>query len=226
MRILIVAPHADDETIGMGGTITRYAREGHETIVAILTGHGEHPHPLWPKETWDVIRNEAAQAHAVLGVSETIYREIPAAQVADQPAWELNKITSALINEVSPDILYVPFPYDLHKDHREIFHSCSVAWRTCTPAGKKITEIYAYEVMSETHWNAPYLEPGFLPHYWVDITDFLETKLAALRCFTSQIQPSPNARSLEAMQALALWRGSQVSVSAAEAFVLIRAIER
>ena len=81
--------------------------------------------------------------------------------------------------------------------------------------------MYCYEVQSETHWNAPYLEAGFLPNTWVDITAHLETKLRALACYESRLRPMPDARSLAAIRALAVWRGSQQSFAAAEAFVCV-----
>ncbi len=225
MKILVISPHADDETIGMGGTIAQHTHKGHHVTVAILTGHGDDgPHPLWPAKMWDTIRAEARRACAVLGVNELLFREIPAALVADQPVWKVNQVTKEVIEKVRPDVLYVPFPYDLHKDHREVFHSASVAWRPSSEVGRGIRDIYCYEVQSETHWNAPYLEPGFLPTCWINIDDTLPQKLKALRCYKSQIRPAPDARSIEAIRALATWRGSQMGMKAAEAFVTIRTI--
>lgn len=225
MRILVVSPHADDETIGMGATIARYAEEGHEVVVAVMTGHGdEEPHPIWPQETWDTVRAEAREAHGILGVKQVLFHEIPAARVADQPVWKLNKITDEVVASVRPDMLFVPFPFDLHKDHRELFHSFSVAWRPFSEAGAGIREIYAYEVLSETHWNVPNVEPGFLPNVWVDVSEHLDKKLEALKCFKSQLFSSPHARSIEAIKSLAVFRGSQVGVAAAEAFVMVRMI--
>jgi len=224
-RILVIAPHADDETLGMGGTIARRASEGHEVIVAIPTGHGDDgPHPIWPRKIWDVVRGEAVEAHRLLGVKETIYREIPAATVADQPAYQVNQIIDELITGVGPDILYVPFPMDLHKDHRELFHACSVVWRPHRDIGRSIRAVYAYEVLSETHLNIPYVEQGFMPNTWVDISDTLETKLQAAGCFKSQLRPAPDLRSLETVDALARFRGAQMGAAAAEAFLLVRAL--
>jgi len=224
-RILVIAPHADDESLGVGGTIARRVAEGHEVHVAVVTGHGDEPHPLWPRTQWDLIRAEAREAMAVLGVTALHFDEIPAAMVADQPVWRVNQVVGALIEKVRPSVLYVPFAFDLHKDHREIFHAASVAWRSSSPAGKAIRAVYCYEVQSETHWNAPYLEAAFTPNTWVDISDHLETKLRALACYASQVRPSPDARSLEAVRALAVWRGSQQAMAAAEAFVAIRLLD-
>lgn len=223
MKVLVVAPHADDETLGAGGTIARLAGEGHDVVVAVLTGFGERePHPLWDREYWDVIRGEARRAYEVLGVSEVLFREIPAARVAEEPPWRLNEATREIVESVRPELLFVPFQYDLHMDHRHLFHSFSVAWRPVSDAGRGIREIYCYETVSETHWNFPNVEPGFLPNTWIDVSATLETKLAALACFESQMQPAPASRSLEAVRALAVWRGSQMGMAAAEAFVLVR----
>jgi N-acetylglucosamine malate deacetylase 1 len=221
-RILVVAPHADDETLGVGGTIARRAAEGCEVHVAVVTGHGTTPHPLWPPELWDRIRGEARRALDVLGIHALHFEEVPAALVADQPVWQLNRTIGSIVERIQPDVLYAPFPFDLHKDHREIFHALSVTWRSSSATGRKLREVYCYEVQSETHWNAPYLEASFTPNTWVDISDHLETKLRALACYESQIRPAPDARSLEAVRALAVWRGSQQAMSAAEAFVAIR----
>jgi len=221
-RILVIAPHADDETLGVGGTIARRAAEGCEVHVAVVTGHGATPHPLWPAAMWDRVRGEARRALDVLGIHQLHFEEVPAALVADQPVWQLNRAVGALVERIQPDVLYAPFPFDLHKDHREIFHALSVAWRSSSATGRKLREVYCYEVQSETHWNAPYLEAGFTPNTWVDISDHLETKLRALACYESQIRPAPDARSLEAVRALAIWRGSQQGMHAAEAFVAIR----
>jgi LmbE family N-acetylglucosaminyl deacetylase len=224
VKVLVIAPHADDETIGAGGTIARYVAEGHHVTVAIVTGHGAEPHPLWPESVWTRVRAEAARAMEALGVRDLLFEEIPAVRVAEQPPHELNAITGAIVDKVAPDVLYVPFPFDLHKDHREIFHSLSVAWRPVSPRGRAIREVYCYEVLSETHWNIPYVEPGFLPSAWVDISQYLETKLRALACYESQIRPSPDARSLEAVRALAVLRGHMMNMAAAEAFVTVRSV--
>jgi LmbE family N-acetylglucosaminyl deacetylase len=225
MKILVVAPHADDEVLGLGGTIARYADEGHHVVVAVLTGHGEEaPHPLWPREVWDGLRDEAKRAHAILGVREAIFEEIPAVAVSDQALWKLNRTTMNVVRRVQPDVLYVPFLYDLHKDHRELTRSFSVAWRPCTDVGQRIREVFAYETVSETHWNLPYLEPSFCPNQWVDIGPYLDKKLQALECYKSQMHPYPHARSLGAVKALAQWRGCQMGLHAAEAFVTIRRI--
>ena len=223
MRVLVVAPHADDETLGCGGTIARLAREGHEVTVAVLTGHGDEAHPLWPPSAWDAVRIEADAAAKRLGVAELWFRELPAALVADHPAHAVNRVCHEVVQQARPDVIYAPFLFDLHKDHREIFHAMSTVWRPSSPLGRSIRAVYAYETVSETHWNTAYVEPGFIPNVYVDISDTLQTKLDALSCYKSQLRPFPDARSVESVRAQATWRGCQVGMRAAEAFVLVRA---
>ncbi len=226
MNVLVMAPHADDETLGVGGTIARLAGEGHRVVVAVLTGHGEAgPHPLWPPEVWRVVRAEAEAARKVLGVAEIVYREIPAVLVPDRPVHEIHAIVQGLIEEVRPETLFLPYVFDLHGDHRAIAQACAVAWRPVTGAGRGIRDILMYETLSETHWNIQPQEAAFAPNVFFDISGpFLERKRAALHCYQSQLRSFPDCRSVEAIEALARWRGSLVGVAAAEAFVQVRRI--
>jgi LmbE family N-acetylglucosaminyl deacetylase len=222
-RILVVAPHADDETLGMGGTIARLADEGNEIFVAVMTGHGKEKHPIWERSNWDIVRSEAKEAMNVLGVTELLFSEIPAALVSHVSPVEVNQEALNVLKKVKPDELYIPFSWDLHKDHRDISYSFYVACRPHTELGQNVKQIFMYETVSETHWNySSGIEPGFIPNCWVNIEKYLNQKLDAMKCYQSQLQPFPNARSLEALKSLALWRGSQMSMNAAEGFVVIR----
>ncbi len=224
MKVLVVAPHRDDEVLGVGGTIAKLVAEQHEVVVGIMTGHGSGgPHPLYPdRQTWESLEQEVERAHAVLGVRETIRADIPTVLIPEEPRWQVNRIAEQMIQDTKPDLLFIPFLFDMHHDHRELARAFSVAWRPSSADGRRIRKILAYETVSETHWGFPGLEPAFSPNVWVDISDFLSRKLESLRCFESQMQLYPAARSLQAVEALARFRGIQVGVEAAEGFVLVR----
>ena len=225
MNVLVVAPHADDETLGVGGTIAKHSRAGDTVTVAVLTGHGrDKPHPVWPSDAWDQVRSECRQAADVMGVQELIFEEVPALLAAEEPIYVVNSLVGEIVDKVGPEILYVPFPFDMHRDHRTFFHSLAVAWRPTSAVGRSIKSIYCYETQSETHWNIPYVEAGFLPTHFVDISETLELKQKALACYQSQMHEFPATRSIEALNALARWRGSLIGVKAAEAFVTVRSI--
>jgi LmbE family N-acetylglucosaminyl deacetylase len=225
VKILVLAPHADDETLGCGGTMSRYADEGHEVVVGLLTGHGSEPHPLYDRSGFGIVQGELKKACDLMGVREILKADIPTVLVPDMPKHALNAAVTGLIEQVAPEVLFVPFPFDLHGDHREIFHAASIAWRPYLPLGRSIKEVYCYEVPSETHLNIPYVEQGFIPNVFVDISGQIDRKIAAFECFDSQIQAPPLPRSPEAIRTLAMYRGSQIGVRAAEAFVCVRLLK-
>ena len=146
---------------------------------------------------------EAKAAHAVLGVCESRFLDIPAVYVRDQPVPELNGAIMNAVKEVNPAAVLCCYP-DRHIDHRVIFDAVMVATRPVGP-GAGIKLVAAFETLSETHWNAPHIEPNFTPNWVVDITDTIDSKLEALACYGSQIPPFPAARSVEALRALSVF---------------------
>lgn len=222
MTILVIAPHADDETLGMGGSIARFVREGKRVVVAVLTGPGTEPHPLWPASTWDEIRGEAGEAMKMLGVAELLFENLPAACLADLPVHQINKTVAEVIAKVKPQELYLPYLHDLHKDHAALSYAALVAARAYLEQGKGINLVAMYETPTETHLLPASLYPAFAPNMWVDVSETLESKLAAWSCYRSQQQKGPTPRSPEALRALATMRGADIGTAAAEAFLILR----
>ena len=218
-RILVLAPHPDDELLGVGGTIARAVTEGDAVFVAILT----KGYPPQYTEQFDAeTRDQVLRAHESLGVKDTTMLSIPTASVDMVPQQEVNAELAKLFDQHHPDIIYIPFVGDIHRDHQLLSHSALVAARP--PASSAPTTIYAYETLSETNWNAPYLTPGFHPNVFVDISNFLDAKLRAMDYVKTQLKEFPHERSLAALEALAKLRGASIHRLAAEAFVLIRQI--
>ncbi len=216
-RALVIAPHPDDETLGAGGTIRRLSDSGCEVTVVTVAAHMP---PLYPAEVHEATVRESRKAQEILGVADSVFLDRPAVFLGDIPAHEFNGLILNEVSRVRPDMLLIPFP-DRHIDHRQIFDACMVAARP-VGVGKAISLVAAYETISETHWNAPHIEPNFTPNFCVDISDQLQTKLEAMACFQSQLHEFPGPRSVEALKALALFRGSQAGYGYGEAFHVIR----
>ena len=225
-RTLIIAPHADDEVLGMGGTIARRIAEGVAVHVAILTGEGTEPHPLWPGKVWEDVRKECVAALEELGCEPPIFRNLPAACLDVVPAHQINAEIRAVLEEIRPDELYVPYAFDLHKDHGAIAYGAAVATRPYLQSLWGLRRILAYETLSETHLAWPYHTPPFQPNVFVDVSSTLETKIRALKAYGSQIQPDTQPRSEAALRALATLRGTHIGVAAAEGFVLLGEYQR
>lgn len=218
-KILVIAPHADDEILGVGGVMARNIDEGNEVYVCVVT-HGEEP--LFSKELVVKLREETIKAHQYLGVKETFFLEYPAVRLEEIPRYQLNQSIMEVVEKVEPDELYMPHTGDMQKDHQIVNEAVMVAVRP--KYRHKIHAVYAYETLSETEWNIPNTANAFIPTVYQDISEYLDIKKKALSYFTTQVSEFPDPRSLEAVEALAKYRGSTVEVGAAEAFVLIREI--
>lgn len=227
MNILVFAPHPDDEVLGCGGVMSKFAQQGHEVYVCVATcGHppifddtlmrkNNWPHTLYP---------EIQKAHALLGVRETFYLDCPAADMESTKRFTLNGEIMDLIQKIKPDVVYMPHFGDMQKDHTLLAEAIMVAVR---PKGKHIVQkVYAYETLSETEWNIPHVTNVFIPNTYVDISDYLDKKVEAMNCYQSQLGAFPDPRSLEAVTALAKLRGSTMFANAAEAFMLVREYSR
>jgi len=218
-RVLVISPHPDDETLGAGGAILKYVAEGAEVYVLEVAGHLP---PLYTREDFDITVSEAKSAFEILGVTQFEFLEIPALMIDNQPRHEFNGKIANIVNDFAPHIVLCPFP-DRHIDHRVVFESTLVATRP-VGVGRNIEIVAAYEVLSETHWNAAHIEPNFTPNWLVDISDHIDKKLDALRCYKSQVSDFPGPRSIEAVEALAKFRGSQAGFAYGEGFHIVRKV--
>lgn len=216
-QMLVVAPHPDDEILGVGGTMARFVRAGGEVTVLTVSAHMP---PLFTPETHVQTIAEAQAAHAIIGVKESVFLEYPAVLLQEQSLLEFNNRVLKITQEIKPDVMLIPY-YDLHIDHRYVFNTAMFVARP-VGVGRHIKFLAAYETISETHWNAPHLDPNFTPNSYVDISEFIDQKLEAMACYQSQLYPFPEPRSLEALRALALLRGSQIGVGYAEGLHIIR----
>jgi LmbE family N-acetylglucosaminyl deacetylase len=219
-KVLVIAPHPDDEILGCGGTMIKHIEAGDEVFVCIAT---KGCLPLFSPESVEKVRNEAKRCHKLIGVKKTFFLDFPAAMMEKVERYEMNGKVLDVIREVQPDIVFIPHWGDMQKDHQMVAEACMVALRP--KYEPKVKAIYSYETMSETAWNAPNVQNEFIPNVFVDITETLEKKKDALKVFETQVSPFPDARSLESIEALAKYRGALMHVAAAEAFMLIREIK-
>lgn len=227
MKVLVFAPHADDEVLGCGGVIAKYAEMGTEVHVCIVTNAfppiGDNSKAV--KNGWPInLYPEAMAAKEVLGIKEYHFLLFPAVLLETVPRNELNEKIQNLIDEIEPEVVYIPHFGDMQKDHTLTSEAVMVAVR---PKGKHIvSKVYSYETLSETEWNIPHAKNAFIPNTFVDISDQIDKKLNAMVCYKSQLGEFPNPRALETVSSLAKYRGSTCGGKAAEAFMLIREYQK
>jgi LmbE family N-acetylglucosaminyl deacetylase len=214
VKILVIAPHPDDEVLGCGGTIKRYVKEGNDVFLCIVT---KAYTPDWTKKYMADKAIDIKKSNAVLGFKKTHFLDLPTVRLDTISQKELNNKIDCVIKKVAPDILYIPFDGDLNLDHRLISEACLVAAR---PFENKIKRVLAYETSSGAAGGVK----KFLPTVYTDITTTLKDKLRAMSCYKSELREYPHPRSLEGITILAKRRGIESGLSAAEAFMVVREI--
>lgn len=214
MRILVFAPHNDDEVLGVGGTIAKYARQGHEVYICEVTAW------LQNMESVNLLQQQARQAHKLLGVKESIFLNLPVVHLKETDTHIKNKKFCEVVDRIKPEIAFIPHIGDMHVDHAETAMAAMVALRPIS--NPQLKAIYTYETLSETEWNIPNTANVFIPNTWSDICETIELKKKAMLCFTEQVHDFPHPRSIKAIEALAQLRGSTVGALYAEAFSVVR----
>jgi LmbE family N-acetylglucosaminyl deacetylase len=221
VKVLTVAAHPDDETLGAGGTMARLAGMGHEVWVCILTDGvtARHRHVEVQKEC-------AIRAADVLGVANVIFCGFPDQRLDTMSLLDVIAPIEKCIGELRPDVVLTPFKEDANQDHRIAFQASLVAARPVE--GTSIRRLLCYETASSTEWAAPFAGSTFSPNVFVDITSTLAKKLEAMRSyeksFTGEMRPYPHPRSYEALDAYARRHGAVAGVHAAEPFMLVRQV--
>lgn len=223
-KILVIAPHADDEVLGCGATMAKACAKGDEVFVLICTNASVGAPELFSAELIKQIRSEAVAAHRLIGIKETFFLDFPAPALDQHPRYKMSNEISAIIRKIGADTVYIPHRGDCHKDHA-IIHECAMV--ACRPlANCTVKHVYAYETLSETEWGEPIAADFFIPvKYHTFSVDEFQKKLDAMSCFKSQLYPFPASRSLEAIEALAKYRGCTISAERAEAFEVLRDID-
>jgi len=220
MKILVISPHPDDETLGCGGTILTHKDMG-DKIYWLITTNIDVKNG-WNKDIVEKRQKEIKAVAEMYGFEKTFKLDYPAAKLDTIPIQEIIESISKVIFEIKPEIIYLPNRSDVHTDHQITFkaaYSCTKNFRY--PFIKKIL---MYETLSETEFAPALPENTFIPNVFVDITNYFEKKLEIFKIYKSEVMEEPLPRSLDSIKALARYRGSQIGFEHAEVFMLIREI--
>jgi LmbE family N-acetylglucosaminyl deacetylase len=222
--VLVVAAHPDDEVLGCGGTIARHADAGDAVQVLIVaegaTSRQEQRDRGQAAEELSDLAAAAKAAGAILGAAGVELLDFPDNRLDSLDRLDLIKQIEARITRHQPQVVYVHHAGDVNIDHRRLHEAVVTA---CRPMpGQPVRRLLSFEVASSTEWQPPGSGPAFQPNWFVDISAQWPRKRQALEAYASEMRPWPHARSIDALEHLARWRGAQVGVEAAEAFCLLR----
>ena len=219
-RIAVIAAHPDDEALGCGGAIARHAADGDEVHIVFLadgeTARAGAEHDIAGRNS------AAASAAKVMGAQPPVCLGLPDNRLDALPLLEVVQVLERQLAAIKPEVIYTHHGGDLNINHRLTHQAVLTACRPMPDT--TVTAIYGFETASSTEWASPETAPGFRPTRVVDISAQLGLKIKALECYAAEMRPFPHARSMEAVAALAKWRGASVGLEAAEAFSVIREI--
>lgn len=215
-NILVIAAHPDDEVIGCAGTIGKHIKDGDVVYVMSFTdGVGSRNNIVNHSEK--EIRNEAAaQAAKKIGFTWVAIGDFPDNRLDQVALLDLVKFIEETKEKIKPKIIYTHSNADLNIDHQRVHQATLTAFR---PQPDELwEEIRAYEVASSTEWGLI----AFNPTLFVNITEYIEVKKAALLCYKNEMRLPPHARSVDGIESLSKLRGAQAGFQYAESFEIIR----
>jgi LmbE family N-acetylglucosaminyl deacetylase len=218
MKVLVIAPHPDDETLGCGGTLLKHKEKGDKLHWFVMTTVYEDSYSL------GFIKKRKQQIKAVIdayGFASATQFDFSTAKLHNHLGDLIPQLSDAILR-LKPEVLYTINRSDVHTDHQ--ITAQAVASATKSFRCPWLKRIMMYETISETEIAPPFLENAFLPNVYVDITQHLTQKLKIMKVYDTELQQQPLPRSLENLEALARFRGASVSVPYAEAFMLVREI--
>jgi len=219
-RLLVIAPHADDEVLGCGGLISRVKNDGGQVFVlifnvgSIVKTNNKKFTELWKKETSEAMKFLKVDKY------ETVYETPEDNRYLDtKPLHSLiSKIetdTSISLVKTNPTIVAIPTIHSHHQDHVHVFKACIAALR---PLSKPIANtVISYEAPEHSKWS---VSGVFEPNFYVNIDDYLGKKINAFYKYKSQVRTG--GRDKNTIKNQAYYRGREVGQKACEAFYLHR----
>ena len=219
MRVLTVAAHPYEETLGAGGTIAWHTARGETVWVCILTEGASSRHDRVEQQL-----DCARRACDTLGVHNLVLVGLPDQRLDTLSLLDVIAPIEQCIEDLQPDVVLTHFGGDVNEDHRLVSRATMVATRPVP--GTPVKRVCAFEIPSSTDWAPPVPGSVFAPNLFVDISGTLETKLTAMKAYAdtyrSEVRPFPHPRSMEALTAYAQRSGAVSGLLAAEPFMLLR----
>lgn len=219
--ILVIAPHADDETLGCGGAMLKYIQDGFDVHWCVVTSPKE---PEYSKDFLEIRKSIINKVKNAYGFKSLHFFDFKPSTLTSSNKPALIKKFNSLYEQLFISSIFVPHRNDAHSDHGIVFDSAVSAAKWFR--SRSITDIISYETLSETEFQ---IRPGdgqFLPNYFVDICDTIERKCQIMSLYSTEVGDFPFPRSEKAIKALSDYRGIQSGFNSAEAFQILKSISK
>jgi LmbE family N-acetylglucosaminyl deacetylase len=226
-RLLVVSPHADDESFGCAGTMARIKDLGGEVYVMVCSvgdlKHYDGESDIVSGETRsheldDVMKYLKVDDYDILYRDAESHLRLDAIPRRDLIA-QIEQDSKLAYDKLKPTMVMIPVS-SYNQDHEAVFRAAFTAARPGVPSLKPFQPIVLGYNNTSLFWSLEHEK--FHPNFYVDITDYLENKLTALSMHKSQMRDSVHHSSVENVEYQARLRGSEISVAAAEGFMSFR----
>ena len=208
----MISAHPDDEVIGMGATIKKLSLTNKIWLCVVSEGASAQ---YSDKKMIEVRRDACKKSSKILGISKIQFLDYPDMRLDSVSHLEINKELEKIIRKLKPKIVYSPPSHDLNKDHQKVFESSLVITR---PLVSSVKSLLCYEL------PGPVREP-FRPTIYENVEKEFSYKIKGFKMYKSEIMKFPHPRSINAIENLAIYRGTQSGLRKAEAFELVHSIK-
>ncbi|MBW7452501.1 PIG-L deacetylase family protein [Paenibacillus sepulcri] len=219
-KVIVIAPHPDDETLGCGGTLLKHKEQGHEIHWVIITKISDllnYSIEQIQEREWEI--DEVEQLYQFDSVRKLAF---PAAGLDHSMISDLVRSIGQVFKEIQPNVVYIPYRGDVHTDHAVVFDAAIACCKWFRYPS--VVKVLVYETLSETEFGINSDLNGFRPQVFHNIDKYLTAKINIMLKFKSEVAEFPFPRSEEAIRSLAKVRGVASGCKAAEAFMLLKEV--
>ena len=220
-KLLVIAPHSDDEVLGCGGLISKIKKSGGKVYVLIFNLGFEKDDT---KESQEKRKNEVEAAMEYLNVDnyEIVHNQPDNNRDLDtKPLHSLIEViestSSVSLEKIAPTMVAIPTIFSHHQDHVHVHHACIAALRPISTPVSNI--VLSYEAPEHSRWSASGI---FEPNLFIEIEDVIDKKIEAFLKYNSQVRPG--GRDADSIKNQAKYRGQEVGKNLCEAFYVHRLI--
>ncbi len=212
MKILVIAAHPDDEVLGMGATIKKFTKKGHQVNLCVISEGSTAQYKN--KKMIKIRRESCKKSGKILGLLNIEFLDYPDMRLDSILHLHINKKLEKIIKKFKPDTVYTTPPNDLNRDHQEVFESTLVATR---PLSSSVKNVLCYELPGISRLP-------FNPNVYENVINEFSFKIKALKVYKSEVKEFPHSRSIKSIESLSVLRGVEAGLKKAEAFHLFKKI--
>jgi LmbE family N-acetylglucosaminyl deacetylase len=230
-KLLVIAAHPDDEILGCGATVRLKVNQGWSARLVLMTGGvtgrlvGDEMESAAVKAEQAKLSHQVQQAAEAVGFHEVFNLNFPDNRMDTVSRMDISHELIPHIQSYRPDLIFTHHPGDYNWDHTSTFDAVMIAARA-NPPDHSPSEICTFEVLSSTERAWQNGSRTFLPNYYVDVARTIDQKKLAMTYYENEYRPYPHPSSIEGLEYLARHRGNEVGIEYAEAFHIIRRVER